>query len=303
MDNEYKITKCVTTYDIQKKYMKGIIENIKIEKHRIIIKTNKMIYIIKNKVNFFSCENNSEKYIGCKILSWKYYDKNFIFKMKGENMIVNINGTNENKIFYGKRILPKVFGIIEKINVTNHRIIIKTNLIVIKIKNMESIFYDDNRINTIIGDTLVGWDIVSGYINIKVENLSKNVVTFSYDYNDYDNKVTLYKVDTYMEKSKYGKVKKVKINESDITIKTTRGYFTFTRYYDDDGLYSRGCPYLYENINDIIGKEIITIESEYHNKIIHCNGDTYLIATRNYDDDEYVYPHVRYGIECHAYFF
>lgn len=303
MDNEYKITKCVSTYDIQKKYMKGIIENIKIEKHRIIIKTNKMIYIIKNKVNFFSCENN-EKYIGCKILSWKYYGKNFIFKMKGENMIVNINGTNENKIFYGKRLLPKVFGIIEKINITNHRIIIKTNLVVIKIKNTEDIYYDDDDTNTLIGDILVGLNIIPRIIDIKVENPSKcRRVKIDYYSNDYDNKITLYKVDTYMQKSKYGKVKKVKINKWEIKIKTTRGVFTFTSYYDDDGLYSEDCPELYENINDIIGKEIITIESEDHNKIIHCNGNAYLIATRNYDDDEYVYPHVRYGIKCHEFFF
>lgn len=273
-NNKYVFTNCVSTTQAECGKINGFIESIKVKDHKITIKTSMMILIIKNEINFFSCEDDIDNFIGCNIYSWTYHDDHFIFEIDGEDMQVDIDGNEENMIQYGKR----KFGTVNSVQVARRCIIIKTNRVVIKIKNKNATF--DNiygqSVTDMVGCKLFGWKSYDDQIIFKTNSYCINdfyVYCFRDDKNSKDSS-TFYDPDTYVDKSIYGTVKEIEENNHDITIKTTKGEFTFAGWYNDDGLEWGFCPKVDKNINNMIGKCISHIKSKDRKTFIHCNDNS-----------------------------
>lgn len=272
--NKYVTTRCVSTTQAQNGKINGIIERIKISDHKIMIETSTMNLIIRNRVNFFNCDDNYESYIGYHIYSWEYCDDCFLFKIDDDNMQVDVDGDNPNEVRTGNR----KFGTVNAIQVTKHYVIIKTNRTVIKIKNKSVDFFNCGSFNNIIGSKLFGWknkaDSIIFETNYDGETYDNDAYIWTNRRNSDDvDKITFFDPATYVDKPIYGTVEEIERNRGDVTIKTTKGDFTFTGWYDEDGYESEFCPKLDKEIDNMIGKKIIRFKHKGRKVFIHCDNN------------------------------
>lgn len=320
--NKYVTTQCVSlckrrtlsgvsTTQTQNGQIIGKITSIIVKPHRFIIETNVMTMVVKNEINTFSDSIDKEMFIGKSIISWKYENPSWDYKIRRfvfsaaldptsgslTDFYVDVTGNN-NTIHY----VTKKYGKVHDIDVTKHCIIIKTKYYVIKIKNNFCDFNSFSEINQLVGKHVINWERKNNEIIFKTkENINGRV----YIHDEWDchilDIITFYDPNTFASKTSYGKVTSIKIHNS-VEITTTKGVFTFTGECDDDGIVSSFCPKINKCAQrEMIGKKITDFEKINNAMIIYCDNTTYTIKTPSYCKSEDIWCITE--IHCDEYFF